>query len=448
VAIAPYDGLGSEELVRSADLALYAAKGAGRGQYRFYSSDLHSQAEERRQLEEDMRDALAQGQMSLAYQPIVALENNRISGFEALLRWNHPERGAISPALFIPIAEDAGLIGSLGEWALRQACFEAAQWVGNSRVAVNVSPIQFANVNLPTIVASALAASQLAPDRLELEITESVFLGDSDKTQEMFEALKKLGIRLALDDFGTGYSSLGYLQSAPFDKIKIDRSFVRGATEPGNRNAAIITAIVSLAGALGMETTAEGMEAQDTLGLMRDLGVSHGQGYIYAKPLDGEMVATRLRDKALEITPNGPATHRSDRKTLLRKVGLIHEDHRYEVTMRNLSKTGCMVEGLVDVPLDTEFVIDFGEGQLSVARVRRSEENRQGLEFEIPLISDGSDGLCTRHRVSPYVLAAAGMPLTSLPPGQYPLVGQGENKAFTLPRFTQIESSGGGRRVA
>jgi EAL domain-containing protein (putative c-di-GMP-specific phosphodiesterase class I) len=281
-------------------------KGAGRGQYRFYSSDLTARPKSAGSSKRTCAMRWRKGQMSLAYQPIVALENNRISGFEALLRWNHPERGAISPALFIPIAEDAGLIGSLGEWALRQACFEAAQWVGNSRVAVNVSPIQFANVNLPTIVASALAASQLAPDRLELEITESVFLGDSDKTQEMFEALKKLGIRLALDDFGTGYSSLGYLQSAPFDKIKIDRSFVRGATEPGNRNAAIITAIVSLAGALGMETTAEGMEAQDTLGLMRDLGVSHGQGYIYAKPLDGEMVATRCATRRWRSPPTGP----------------------------------------------------------------------------------------------------------------------------------------------
>ena len=252
IAIAPYDGLESEELVRNADLALYAAKGAGRGQYRFYSSDLHSVAEERRQLEEDMRDALGKGQMRLAYQPIVSLAENRITGFEALLRWEHPERGAISPALFIPIAEEAGLITALGEWAMRQACIEAASWEGNARVAVNVSPIQFAHCGLPALVASALAASQLAPDRLELEITESVFLGEGADTQAMFDALKNLGVRLALDDFGTGYSSLGYLQKAPFDKIKIDQSFVRSATEPGNRNAAIITAIVSLANALGM----------------------------------------------------------------------------------------------------------------------------------------------------------------------------------------------------
>ena len=448
IAIAPYDGLESEELVRNADLALYAAKGAGRGQYRFYSSDLHSVAEERRQLEEDMRDALARGQMRLAYQPIVALGENRITGFEALLRWEHPERGDISPALFIPIAEEAGLIGALGEWALRQACIEAASWEGNARVAVNVSPIQFANAGLPALVASALAASQLAADRLELEITESVFLGEGTDTQAMFDALKRLGVRLALDDFGTGYSSLGYLQKAPFDKIKIDQSFVRSATEPGNRNAAIITAIVSLATALGMETTAEGIEARDTLDLMHSLGVSHGQGYIFSRAIDQDKVLELLALGQLELSPDGPSTHRSDRKTLLRKIGLIHEDHRYDVTLRNLSKTGAMVEGLIDIPLGTRFVIDFGEGQLAVAEVHRSNGQRQGLKFDVPLISDGADGLCTRHRVSPYVLASAGMPLAALPPGSYPLVGQGENRTFSLPLFAQADAPGESRRVA
>ena len=448
IAIAPYDGLGSEDLVRNADLALYAAKGDGRGRYRYYSSDLHSVAEERRQLEEDMRDALAKDQMRLAFQPIVALGSNRISGFEALLRWQHPERGAISPAVFIPIAEEAGLIAPLGEWALRQACMEAAKWEGNARVAVNVSPIQFAHSGLPALVASALAASQLPPDRLELEITESVFLGEGADTQAMFTALKKLGVRLALDDFGTGFSSLGYLQKAPFDKIKIDQSFVRGATEPGNRNAAIITAIVSLADALGMETTAEGIEALDTLDLVRKLGVSHVQGYVFSKPVTGAMAEEMMERGQFELSPDGPDTHRSDRKTLLRKVGVIHEDHRYDVTMRNLSKSGAMIEGLLDVPLGTTFVVDFGEGQLAVAKVRRSDGQRQGLEFEQSLISDGSDGLCTRHRVSPYVLAAAGMPLAVLPPGQYPLVGGFGNKSFSLPKFAQADPPGAARRVA
>ena len=447
IAIAPYDGLDSEELVRNADLALYAAKGAGRGQYRFYSSDLHSVADERRQLEEDMRDALAKGEMRVVYQPIVALGENRIAGFEALLRWEHPERGAISPALFIPIAEEAGLIAALGEWVLRQACVEAASWEENARVAVNVSPIQFAHSGLPALVASALASSQLAPDRLELEITESVFLGEGADTQAMFDALKKLGVRLALDDFGTGYSSLGYLQKAPFDKIKIDQSFVRSATEPENRNAAIITAIVSLANALGMETTAEGIEARDTLDLMHSLGVSHGQGYIFSRAIDHDRVIELLAAGQLELLPDGPSTHRSDRKTLFRKVGLIHEDHRYDVTMRNLSKTGAMVEGLLDIPLGTKFVVDFGEGQLTIAAVLRSDRHRQGLEFDVPLISDGAEGLCTRHRVSPYVLAAAGMPLAALPPGNYPLVGSA-SKTFSLPQFAQVDQPGESRRVA
>lgn len=449
IAIAPYDGLESEELVRNADLALYAAKGDGRGRYRYYSSDLHSVAEERRQLEEDMRDALAKDQMRLAFQPIVALDCNHISGFEALLRWEHPERGSISPSQFIPIAEEAGLIAALGEWALRQACMEAAKWEGGARVAVNVSPIQFANPGLPALVTSALAASQLAPERLELEITESVFLGEGSDTQAMFAALKRLGVRLALDDFGTGFSSLSYLQHAPFDKIKIDQSFVRGATEPGNRNAAIITAIVSLAGALGMETTAEGIEALDTLDLMRSLGVSHVQGYVFSQPLeavDADDLMERMR--GLAMTPNGPDTHRSGRKTVLRTIGVIHEDHRYDVTMRNLSKSGAMIEGLFDVPPGTRFVVDFGEGQLVVALVRRSNGPRQGIEFEDSLISDGSDGLCTRHRVSPYVLAAAGMPLAALPPGQYPLIGGSESKSFSLPQFIQLGPTGAARRVA
>ena len=449
IAIAPYDGLDSEELVRNADLALYAAKGDGRGRYRYYSGDLHSVAEERRQLEEEMRDALGKDQMRLAFQPIVALDSNHISGFEALLRWHHPERGPISPALFIPIAEEAGLIAALGEWALRQACMEAAKWEGGARVAVNVSPIQFANPGLPALVTSALAASQLAPERLELEITESVFLGEGSDTKAMLAALKRLGVRLALDDFGTGFSSLAYLQHAPFDKIKIDQSFVRGATEPGSRNAAIITAIVSLAGALDMETTAEGIEALDTLDLMRSLGVSHAQGYVFCKPLEAaDADDLMIRMRGLAMTPNGPDTHRSDRKTLLRKIGVIHEDHRYDVTMRNLSKSGAMIEGLIDVPLGTKFVVDFGEGQLVVARVRRSNGPRQGLEFEDSLISDGSDGLCTRHRLSPYVLAAAGMPLAALPPGQYSLIGGSETKSFSLPQFAQLESAGASRRVA
>ncbi|KTE31731.1 diguanylate phosphodiesterase [Sphingopyxis sp. HIX] len=407
VAISPFDGDNSDNLVRNADLALYAAKGNGRGRFSFYSSDLHQAAEDRRALEEDLRDALARGEMELSYQPIVKAKTNVVTGMEALVRWTHPERGPISPALFIPIAEEANLIWALGEWVLRRACDDAASWPGAMRVAVNVSPIQFANPDLPKVVASALATSGLPPEQLELEITESVFLGDSAETSQMFKALKGLGVRLALDDFGTGYSSLGYLQSAPFDKIKIDQSFVRGATEPGSRNGAIIAAIVALAEALEMETTAEGIESLDQLDLIRKLNVSHVQGYVYSKSVSNAELLGHAETGHWMIEPAGPARQRNDRFQMFRKVGAVHDNYRYTVVMRNLSATGAFIEGIMNVPLGTQFVIDFGEGQLVTATVRRSKNHQQGIQFEQSMVSDGNGGLCTRHRVSPYLIAAA-----------------------------------------
>jgi diguanylate cyclase (GGDEF)-like protein/PAS domain S-box-containing protein len=414
VAIAPFDGQGSDDLVRNADLALYAAKGNGRGRFSFYSSDLHQAAEQRRALEEDLRDALTRGEMELCYQPVVQSKSNMVTGVEALIRWTHPERGPISPALFIPIAEEANMIWQLGGWVLRKACEDASRWPGEMRVAVNVSPIQFANPDLPKVVAGALAATGLSPDRLELEITESVFLGDSAETNRMFKALKELGVRLALDDFGTGYSSLGYLQSAPFDKIKIDQSFVRDATVPGSRNGAIIAAIVALAEALEMETTAEGIESLDQLDLIRGLNVSHVQGYVYSKPVPQAELLDHAEAGSWTIKPSGPARQRNDRFSLFRKVGAIHDNHRYAVVIRNLSTTGALIEGILDVPVGTRFVIDFGEGQLVTATVRRSAKHQQGIEFEQTMVSDGNGGLCTRHRVSPYLIAAAAQQTSAL----------------------------------
>ncbi len=381
VAVAPDDGFTSDALIRNADLALYAAKGRGRGVHHFYAPDLHSDAEERRQLEIDLRDALTHGGLQLVYQPVVQVTTEEIVGFEALLRWMHPVRGAISPSIFVPIAEDAGLIAQIGEWSLRTACAEVADWPGNVRVAVNVSPIQFANPGLPAIVANALASAGLPAERLELEITESVFLNDDSDTDAMFKALKGLGVRLALDDFGTGYSSLGYLKKAPFDKIKIDQSFVRGATQKGSRNGAIIRAIVSLAEALGMDTTAEGVETHDELALVRSLGCSHIQGYIYSKPLPASKAQARLAGRENVITAEGFSTSREVRKTVLRTVAVIHQEHRYEGRLRNLSASGALIEGLWNVPPGTDFLIDIGDGSLIRAVARWAEDDRMGLEF-------------------------------------------------------------------
>ena len=438
IAIAPYDGINSEELIRSADLALYASKGGGRGQFRFYSSELHSEAERRRQIEEELRDALAHDQMHVVYQPIIDTKSNKVVSLEALARWTHPELGEISPGVFIPIAEEANLIGALGDWVLKRACAEAAAWPGGVRVAVNVSASQFGNAGFAAVVAQALAHSGLQPERLELELTESVFLGDENATSDMFAQLKLLGVRLALDDFGTGYSSLSYLQHAPFDKIKIDKSFIRGVTRPESRNSAIIASIVSLADALKMDTTAEGIEAQDELNAMRALGVKQIQGFIYAAAVPPDEVSAAMLSGTWVIEPEGPSKYRPERRTVLRKVGLIHEDHRYEAMMRNLSRTGCLVEGLVDVPVGTPFVVDFGDGQLAVAVVRRSAGATQGLEFEQQLVDDGAGGLCTRHRVSPYILAQVAAPQPAAGAGQYPPQA---GMALSLPRFGQIETS-------
>ena len=380
IALSPDDGVTSEALIRNADLALYAAKDGGRGRHHFYAADLHSDAEARRQLEQDMRDALASGGLELHYQPVVQTTTEKITGFEALLRWNHPRLGALSPSKFIPIAEEAGLIAQIGEWALRTACQDLARWPESVRVAVNVSPLQFANPALPAIVTSALAAAQIDPGRLELEITESVFLNDDEGRDAMFTALKRIGVRLALDDFGTGYSSLGYLKKAPFDKIKIDQSFVHGATTPGSRNGAIISSIVSLAEALGMETTAEGVETLDELDLVRMLGCSHIQGFIYDRALTAEAASARLETGLIAIA-KGPRASRARRHTMLRKVFLDHHGERYQGTIRNISGTGAMIEGLWNVPQGTVFEIQISENRRISATTRWTQQDRIGVEF-------------------------------------------------------------------
>ena len=300
----------------------------------------------------------------------------------------------------MPIAEDAGIIAQIGEWALRTACRDLANWPASVRVAVNVSPLQFANPALPAIITSALAASGVTAERLELEITESVFLNDDEGTDAMFIALKRLGVRLALDDFGTGYSSLGYLQKAPFDKIKIDQSFVRGATERGSANAAIISSIVQLAEALGMETTAEGVETLDELDLVRSLGCSHVQGYIYDQPLTALDARERVA-AGVKISAEGPRSARSVRKSVLRRVVLENAGHSYEGTVRNMSETGALVEGLWNVPEGTVFQVRLSDDVSVRAITRWCEDDRMGIEFLSPVVMDEPARRAVREPVAP-----------------------------------------------
>ncbi|MBA2398973.1 MAG: EAL domain-containing protein [Bradyrhizobium sp.] len=298
ISVGPGDGTSPDKLLRNADLALYRAKGDGRGTFRFFEPVMDLQMQTRRVMEQDLRKALPAGEFELHYQPVVNLASNEISGFEALIRWNHPIKGMISPAAFIPLAEEIGFIVPIGEWVIRQACTTAAQWPGNLHIAVNISAVQFRNPGLMQVIIGALAASGLHPSRLEIEITETVLLHNKEATLAVLHQLRELGIRIAMDDFGTGYSSLTYLQSFPFDKIKIDRSFVKDITEnSGSLN--IVRAVAALANGMGMTATAEGVETREQLDRITSEGCTEMQGFLFSKPLPAREI------ERLFLTGNG-----------------------------------------------------------------------------------------------------------------------------------------------
>jgi diguanylate cyclase (GGDEF)-like protein len=301
IAMAPGDGVDLDQLLKNADLALYGAKGDGRRTYRFFETGMDQRAQARRSLELDLRQAISDNALETHYQPVLNLGEGSISSCEALLRWRHPERGMISPAEFIPIAEDSGLINQLGLWVLNAACAEAATWPDHVRVAVNVSPVQFRSQSLALNVAAALASSGLPASRLELEITEAVLIRDDEVALDTLHQLRELGVRIALDDFGTGYSSLSYLQRFPFDKIKIDRAFIRDITGPG-ASSSIVQAVVNIATASDMMTTAEGVETEQQKNLLHLLGCTEMQGFLFSPAVPAVEVRELLlmhRDKAV-----------------------------------------------------------------------------------------------------------------------------------------------------
>ncbi len=379
IVTSDYDDRTSDDLMRDADLALYAAKAAGKGCFRFFAPEMHEAARQRQLMESDLRVALEKGQLRLVYQPCVDASSEAVAGFEALIRWDHPERGPVSPAEFIPLAEEIGLINEIGEWVLRTACAEAANWPQHISVAVNLSPIQFKSPGLPSTVRMILHETDFPAKRLELEITEGVFLSNDDHVHEMIGSLKGIGLKLALDDFGTGYSSLSYLLRVPFDKIKVDRSFVSGASDPESRNAALIRAMVGLAADLKMQTTAEGVETPEELQLVRDLGCSLVQGYIFGKPMPPE--------EALELAKKGAATlpeqlpPREPRIRIIR-AALLHSDGRVKgARLRNISSGGALVECREEIEVGAKIQLDFAAGGLIDAEVRWTKGTQFGCQF-------------------------------------------------------------------
>ncbi len=283
IAVAPNDGLDPDQLLKNADIALYRAKADGRGTYRFFEAEMDARVQARRSLELDLRKAITKGEFELFYQPQVDVRTGNVSGFEALVRWRHPLRGIVAPLDFISLAEETGLIVPLGEWVLRQACVEAATWPPGIKVAVNLSPVQFKSKNLLSVLLSALAQSGLSPSRLELEITESALLQESDATLAMLHKLRDIGLKISMDDFGTGYSSLSYLRKFPFDKIKIDQSFIRDMANHGD-SLAIVRAVTAMATSLGIVTTAEGVETLEQFRQLKLEGCQEVQGYLFSPP--------------------------------------------------------------------------------------------------------------------------------------------------------------------
>ena len=419
IAIAPHDGVTCEEIVRAADLALYAAKNGGRGQYRFFSGELENETIFRRRLEENLGEALREEQLFLRFEPIVDGGLQAVQAVEAHVCWNHGERGIIDEEEFSQIVEGSSLIGEVGIWAITEACRSAAFWPDSVRIAVNVPVPLFLSESFVEQVTAALAETGLAPARLELEISEAVFFGDTNVVDRTLASLFKLGVRMTLDEFGSGYSSLAYLRRAPFDSIKIDQKLVAEAERHDSRELGLVRAIVALAGALQMDTIANGIESAALLERLSECGVRYLQGPIFSEPVDRNTIEQEMAGGTWKIQPGSSRTQRAKRRTVFRKIQVIHDDYAYEVTLRNLSRTGALIQGLADVPKGTQFVVDLGGGQLAVATVTRSSGDTQGLEFEQPLVDDGSGGLCTRNRVSPYALAAAGAPLAALAPGSY-----------------------------
>lgn len=382
IAIGPEHGDTVDSLVRNADLALYSAKARGGNCHRMFDSSLLDHALERRQLEIDLGKAIENGELMLQYQPIVDSGSEKLSGFEALVHWRHPVRGDVAADEFIPLAETAGLINRLGEWVLREACAEAAQWPAHIRLAVNLSPSQFSSPGLTTVVVNSLAQSKLPPGRLEIEITENVFLDEAESTQTILRQLHDLGVRWTLDDFGTGYSSLKYLLKAPFSKIKIDREFISGLSVPGSQKRPIVATIVALAENLGMETTAEGVESHQDLKAVRELGCGQIQGFVYGPKLDAREARTLARSRLPIATEGYEVTRREQRMVVLRSADVIYRGEKLYGTVRNVSSSGAMVEAEWQAAVGSRVEIHMDHDRPRKGMVRWVDGFRFGVQFD------------------------------------------------------------------
>jgi diguanylate cyclase (GGDEF)-like protein len=366
-------------LVKEADLALYAAKRAGRGTFRFFDPEMHAEETDRKILENDLKSAVAKGQLKLLYQPIVSVSSEILVGFEALVRWWHPMRGPLSPADFLPIAEASGQMAGLGEWIVRTACAEAARWPRHLRLAVNLAPGQL-GPGIAAVLTGALASSGLDPDRLDLEIQEEVLLDEDTSHRDSLLALHGLGIRLSLDDFGSGATSLASLKSVPLDRIKLHPSFLRAALPRNGRPRTLATALMRLAEGLEMTVTAEGAETLEDLELIRILGCNDVQGYLFGRPMEAEQ-ARAMAAESRPVDAREAARNRPPRHSLIRNGTLFAGKESWPVRMRNISAGGAMIESGRPLAAGSAAELDLGDNLRLAATVRWAHDGRLGLQF-------------------------------------------------------------------
>jgi diguanylate cyclase (GGDEF)-like protein len=380
IAISRPDRTLSDALIKEADLALYAAKKAGRGTYRFFEPNMDAEETERRILEIDLGQALARGQMRLAFQPIIDSASETLVGFEALLRWMHPTRGMLAPADFLPVAEASGLACTIGDWVVRAACAEAARWPDHLRLSVNLSAAEIEHGRVASTVAGALAASGLDGGRLELDLAEPVLLADCQEVRSVLEGLKSFGVGLALDDFGAGTTSLLSLQRAPLDRIKIHPRLLRAAMPDGGRAQGVLAAVVRLADSLGVGVTAEGIETADELALARKLGCGEIQGFLFARPMNAAD-ALELAAASRPVSGGQGLRPRPPRHSLIRR-GALHGPHgKIPVRLRNISAEGAMIESGRAVEPGAAVELDLAQGIYLSGEVRWYQEGRIGVRF-------------------------------------------------------------------
>ena len=370
----------ADALVKEADLALYAAKGAGRGTYLFFEPEMHAQESERRILENDLGHAVTGGQLRMTYQASVNAATEDLAGFEALVRWMHPVRGPMAPAEFLTLAESTGLIGGIGEWAIRTACADAAKWPKHLRLIVNVSQAELEQPQLTALVAGALAASGLEPDRLELDIAEQAVLADMPEIRTVLAGLKALGVRIALDDFGLGAASVRSLKALPLDRLKIHPVLLRAALPEDSRTLPVLTALVALAESLGMAVTAEGAETLEDLALIRKLGCDEIQGFLFGRPMAADE-AQVLASASKPVSAGEEVQPRAPRHSLIRRGALRWRGGSLPVRLRNISAEGAMIES--DQPIDAGAAVelDLSDGVRLTGEVRWSQDGRIGLKF-------------------------------------------------------------------